>query len=370
MSEVMLNILDGSRECHGTVHGGFADTAVAALSAEPETIEELRHAITRFQKPLGDSSTFSGFDAGTDFIPWDAGIVIIDLAARVVAMESSYSQPAAAGNVRYHNGREATGVNLEYRVPEDWLFADSVNHYEGVCKKRRAERMTARPFDARPVLYNEVLEFIVGECLAARAAKAGDPIAEIHARWLMTPRADLQGQSPRDVLLGKREWIDADLELRERQWSLLREPPPCLPKESSAYRFAGFGTHEIVLYYELMRHLLSECWKRVSANGEPAIVEEVARLKQIEKDWLDTPEPDFPETSPSCIMECERRRQPLVVSVRDIFIDEDCPCCRAMSEHSGPTFWHVDGCNMDFGFPFSFHHTREEWEEEEGSWAG
>ena len=39
--------------------------------------------------------------------------------------------------------------------------------------------------------------------------------------------------------------------------------PPALSEESAAFRLGGFGTHENVLYYELVRHLIGECWQRV-----------------------------------------------------------------------------------------------------------
>jgi hypothetical protein len=48
--------------------------------------------------------------------------------------------------------------------------------------------------------------------------------------------------------------------------------------------------------------------------------------------------------------------------------DEDCPLCQLMADQPGPVFWHLDGCNMDDDFPFSFHATREEWEKERRSW--
>ena len=41
MSEVRLVLRDRERDLSGTVHGSLAQCAVAALSAEPETIEEL-----------------------------------------------------------------------------------------------------------------------------------------------------------------------------------------------------------------------------------------------------------------------------------------------------------------------------------------
>jgi hypothetical protein len=34
-------------------------------------------------------------------------------------------------------------------------------------------------------------------------------------------------------------------------------------------------------------------------------------------------------------------------------------------EAFGPTFWNLDGCNMDWDFAFSFHRTKEGWEEQQ-----
>jgi len=365
MSEVRLNILDGNRACCGTIHGGVAEAAVAALSADPETIEELQDAMARFIKPVDDCRPFEDFDNGAGDEPWDAGIIYIDLAARVVAAESSYSMPLATGQVLYHDGVQATDVWLQYRAPDDWLFVTSVAEYIGVCDRRRVERSAAPSLDLRTVLYCAVVEFIVKQCFAVRDSGAKDPIAAIHAQWLMTPRVDLHGQSPREMMLKKLDLIDADLQSRELQWSFVGEHAPCLRQDSTAYRFAGFGTHEVVMYYELLRFLLSECWKRVSENKDVALADEVARLEQIKTDWLESPQPDLGGRNPAYILECERRRLPLILSAEDTVIDEDCPKCQAMAEKFTPTFWHLDGCNMDNDFPFSFCRTRGEWEEEE-----
>jgi hypothetical protein len=366
MSEVKLNILDSERAICGTCHGSEADAAVAALSAEPETIEELQAAMGRFMKPGGDCRPLELFSAGTDREPWDAGIVFIDLAARIVAADSSCCMPAAEGHIAFHDGARATNVRLPYYLPDDWLFLDCIDEYEAVRDRRCAERGKVATLDARPVLYGTVLEFIVRKCLAARDANAVDPIAEIHAGWLMTPRADLHGQSPREVLLAKREFIDMDLQSREQQWSFLGEAAPCLAPDSAAYRYAGVGTHEAVVYYELLRYLLTECWQHVSKKREVSIAGEVARLERIKADWLETPQPDYEDKSPAWVLECERKRLPLVASPESI-MDDDCPLCRMMAESSTPTFWHLDGCNMDPDVPFSFFQTRDEWEENERS---
>jgi hypothetical protein len=366
MSEVRLNILDVNHSINGTTHGSVADAALAALSAEPETIEELQDAMARFIKPIDNSQPFSLFEEGTDDRPWDAGVVFFDLAARVAAAESSYSELLREGEVQYHNGMQLTDVWLPYQIPDDWLLLDSIAEYEDACPRRRAERAAIQPLDARPILFATVIEFIVDQCIAARAAGIKHPIAEIHARWLMAPREDLGGLSPRDVMFRKLEFIDRDLQWRETQWSRLREPPHCLSHDSAAYCFAGFGTHAFVMYYELLRVLLSKCWKRVRKGRKVSAADEVMRLEKIKSEWLETPDPDFGARTPAFILECERRRLPLIATAEELVIDEDCPCCRWMAEEHKhtPTFWHLDGCNMDDDFPFSFCRTRAEWEEE------
>jgi len=94
-----------------------------------------------------------------------------------------------------------------------------------------------------------------------------EAVVDIHRRWLMTPRDDLNGQSPREVLFAKRELIDLDLDSRMNQWSYFLEEPPCLSRDSHAYRYAGFGTHEWIMYYDLVRFLI---WEAVEDCAVPA----------------------------------------------------------------------------------------------------
>jgi hypothetical protein len=317
MSETKLNLTDAQLTISGTIHGSVADACIAALSAEPETITELEAALARYHKPSGDISPFGWFRKGhIDTEPWDAGIVIIDLAARIVAFESTYSRPRLEGEVNYHDGVCATDISIPYRLPDNWLFLESVDEYQGLRKSRRLERLATPPLDARAILYGRpLLEFIVrespllqhrlapaAECVdsaeversmtahAGEAVLAGTALGQtlvcnssapsvgeveyqrsdnldeddtlrqqisvLHARWLMTPRDDLRGQSPREVLLTRQDLIDYDLHTRSMQWSMQGEGPPCLATDSFAYRYAGFGTHEWVIYYDLVRHLL------------------------------------------------------------------------------------------------------------------
>jgi len=428
MSEIKLNLVDADQTLVGTVHGSIVDRCVAALSAEPETIAELEAALARYDKAVDQVGAFKSFRVRTeiDIEPWDAGVIVIDLDMRIVAAESSYSQPQPEGEVRYHDGTESTDVSVLYRVPEDWKFFNSLIEYESTRLRCGKEHTRHNPLDARDVLYGRALlgfiatnvrqtsvcreredydnlictrnpkspaneEVVTSQQILGSEdgpAREDDPIHEaiaaIHGRWLMTPRDDLRGQSPRDVLLARREFIDFDLHTRALQWSLLGEGPPCLAEQTFAYRFAGFGTHECVVYYDLVRHLLWSaltCQRFSSGDLSPQISTpmltdascnsdgidaEIAWLEKIKTNWLENPQPDYDGRTPANIIENERRRLPLALSNREMIVDEDCYTCVMMANdpNMGPAFWHLDGSHMDDDFAFSDFLTREEWEAE------
>jgi hypothetical protein len=380
MSEVKLNIIDAQNILTGTIHGSIADRCVAALSAEPETTAELEAALGRYIKPRDGEKLLAYFRSSSeiDSKPWDAGLVIIDLAARIVATESTYSQPGPEGQVTYHDGSTATEISIRYCLPADWLFVNSADAYRWSSERRRQQRESRLPFDTRSVLYGPaLLEFIVESELGRPAnPSASDKddeeayealrqqLSTIHANWLLTPRGDLRGQSPREVLLEKRPLIDCDLDSRSFQWSLVGEGPPCLAPDSFAYRFAGFGTHEWVVYYDLVRHLL---WKATELDCEDRNAA-VNSLEQMKTNWLETGDGEYDGKVPSVIIENERKRLPQAMSPAELIIDEDCECCRMLAMDAemgfGPGFWHLDGSHMDDGFAFSTCLTHEEWETE------
>ncbi|MGH9873121.1 MAG: hypothetical protein ACRD9S_11755 [Pyrinomonadaceae bacterium] len=401
MSEVKLNLVDAERILHGTIHGSVADRCVAALSAEPETIAELEAALARYIKPCEAGGEFASFHSEAcpadappelDSESWDAGIVVIDLAARIVATESSYSQPGPEGEVSYHDGHASTDVPILYRLPDNWLFVNSVESYQWSRGRRRRERGANPAFDARPILFGRpLLEFIVNtyrslpsQTLNAFVSETETPtdedtptkqalrkeISAMHERWLLTPRTDLRGQSPRDVLLAKQDYIDHDLHTRSLQWSEQNEGPPCLAEDAFAYRFAGFGTHEWVLYYDLVRHLICSLIDLESSASDSATVDQmVDSLEQIKTDWLENPQSDFDGRVPAIIIDNERKRLPQALRPRDMIIDDDCPMCRMFGDETSPLgmgvgFWHLDGSHMDDDFAFSHYKTREEWEAE------
>jgi hypothetical protein len=366
MSEVRINILDASRAINGTFQGCIADAVLAGLAAEPETIEEVESAMARFARPPDSGRHLEDFSDGLNEEPWDAGIVFVDLGARIFAAKSSYSILMPEGEVQFHNGRELTEVWLPYRVGPDWLFLGSVEEYKALADTRRAGRAAVKPLDTRRVLYGAVTEFVANECCSSLKSGEKDPVAGIHVKWLTTPRNDLRGLSPREILLNRREHIEWDMWSREVQWSRLKEPAPCLDKSSHAYKFGGFGTHEIVTYYKMVRTLIIDCWKRTTQERKISIPEEIARLDQLKTEWLGGSIPEYGGISPSALIEGERIRLPWVSSEKDSPYDEDCPCCQAIAKQGlGPGFWHLDGSSMDSHFAFSFCSTRADWEEEE-----
>jgi hypothetical protein len=410
MSELKLNLIDSQEILHGTIHGSVADATIAALSAEPETIPELVAALTRYIKSLDDSSPFQSFRpaAQIDTEHWDAGIVIIDLTTRIVAVESTYSQPQHEGEVHYHDGTKSTDITVPYRLPDDWLFVNSVEAYRWSRERLGKERRAQTPFDVREVLYGApLLDFVVNECGkidVSEAATNGDgtvpgasgstedaffgELSAIHLRWLTMPREDLNGHSPRDVMLSRQDFIDFDLHTRSLQWSLQGEGPPCLSQDSFAYRFAGFGTHEWVVYYDLVRHLLWSALENVrqtsvcrglEAKDEVkfvgqseelmAIDSQIAQLAEIKTNWLEQPQPEYDGRIPAVLIDNERKRLPIALRPRDMIVDEECPMCQMFGDETtllgmGVGFWHLDGSHMDDDFAFSFYKTREEWEAE------
>ena len=399
MSDIKLNLIDSQTILSGTIHGSTGDRCVAALSAEPETIGELEAALERFER---SSYRFTQLFKGSylDPTPYDAGILTIDLAARIIACDSIYSQPSREGSVQYHNGKECTDTWIRYRLPDDWLFVDSIEQYECVRNERR--NLRGSPLDVREVVYGSALLMFIAtnvlqssalsrtckvnrslsehtepvlasEVANQRSEDDGHPLAElvreIHRCWLLTPRDDLRGESPRDLLLAKQEFINLDVEHRSWQWSMLMEGPPGLDRNAFAYRYAGFGTHEWVIYYYLVRQLIWSAVDMACSDAEKGNLltgcEMVLALEQLKNVWLNEPNEEF-EGVPLNIIDNERRRIPEAMGGRSMVVDEDCPVCKMMGDESeaglGVYFWHLDGSNMDDEFAFSTFRTSEEWE--------
>jgi hypothetical protein len=217
-----------------------------------------------------------------------------------------------------------------------------------------------------------LLEHVAHGVLAATADGAVDENRQqeltraVHADWLLTARADLGGRTPREVLLADRDRISLDLQHRAHQWSLQRRPAPALPPDSAAYRFGGFGTAEVVLYFDLVRAMMAEAWGLARQEPRPTQPVLLERLAEFRDRWLHEPDEDTGPETPAELIESERRRMP--VTGAGGAIDPDCPLCQAMEgDEFGPAFMWFDGHHLELEdeFAFSLCRTHEEWEREQ-----
>lgn len=400
MSEVRIIIREADQDWSGTVHGSTADVAIAALSADPVTLTELERAMGRFEQVGEDRRPLGMLRSGANDEPYDAGLVVIDLIGRLVVVDSTYSSPGSRGQVRYHDGRQLTEHVLDYHLSDDWLFLSSAESWAGTSESRRLKRRGELEFDFRAVLFGPPLfEFLarrVFEALAHTPRSESLRLTEsqpdeyadhqplngvfrhIHADWLLTPRDDLHGKTPREVALRDSSHLSWDMQDRCNQWSFLQECPPPLATTSHAYRFGGFGSHEWLKYYDLVREMLADCHVQLTERAplpEPFLVgdylaTEVPRLLNSLEAWLDFPDPECHYRRPRAIMERERTRLPEGMSGKDAMVDVDCPCCQMLADLPGPMFWHLDGCNNDDEFAFDHHcDTVADWDAKQAEYA-
>ena len=202
----------------------------------------------------------------------------------------------------------------------------------------------------------------------------------IHRDWLMTPREDLNGRIPRELLHGAIDWID-----RVTWGQRLRfedgRPMVAAPDDWDRFATAPMGRQEMCIYFDLCRELINAgwCWCE-GDNGihsehsnESAVSRLIAFLKDVKEDWLNS---SFEGGStPGFIIECDRRRVPrgAGVEIQGIqgveseqhIADCDCPICEMMADGMfGIGFTSIDGhhLELDDEFAFSMHETREAWE--------
>ena len=206
----------------------------------------------------------------------------------------------------------------------------------------------------------------------------------VHRDWLMTPRDDLDGRTPRQLLHGAIQWSDSVVwgqQLRCQDG----EPLVAVPNDWKGFATAPMGSQEMCMYFDLCRELIEAGWHWCqSQEGSFAVSSEkslhpqlVDFLREVQEQWLKNPfEGGAP---PSFIIECDRRRVPWgsgtpIEGIESVpseqhIPDCDCPICAMMADGMfGVSFTSIDGHHLesDGEFAFSMHETREEWEEEQG----
>ena len=344
---------------------------LGCLSTEPETQAEFGEALRRHLPHHCLLETGTPIEhleqSASETIAW----CLIDLISATVFAGGGCELPDPQGAYEADESDEAEGFPVVWLdLPSYWEFLIDSSNWVELAESRAQAAAERRQFEVRPVLFGKpLLEHLATSVLAAvdRWDESDDHVlmSRIHADWLMASRDDLGGFSPRYWLLAQRSRIARDLEGRAHQWSVQGYPPPPLSVESAAYRFAGFGTTEVVLYFDLVRellmhalHLTQEKDFRKSELGDQLAI----RLEQ----WLASPLADGsgPESAGQFI-ESERRRMP--VTSDGTHLDCDCPICHSEAINDfGPTFMWFDGHHLELEdeFAFSLTESRQEWEQD------
>ncbi|MEO8494644.1 MAG: hypothetical protein ABI614_06215 [Planctomycetota bacterium] len=209
---------------------------------------------------------------------------------------------------------------------------------------------------------------------------------EVHRDWLMTPREDLEGRKPRDLLHGAHAWSDAIISGQRMRFED-GAPMIAAPDDVVGYAEAPMGREEMIIYFDLCREVIEAGWfwcdRELNSAGSaphPPNLELIGRLGELLADvrdsWLRQPfEGGAP---PSFIIECSRRRVPRGASVPIFGMNDreseqhlpdcDCPICDMMqSGMFGVGFTSLDGHHLDLDdeFAFSTHELHEDWEREQ-----
>jgi len=348
--------------------------AIAVLCDEPETSQEWAEAMRRYQPEHVLSETSMNFNdlaaARSPETPW----CLIDLTSRTVVAGGGFELPEPDGAYEVSDGEIFEGFPIVWlNTPDNWTFQEVDENWQERIHQRAQVVAGQQRIKPRDILFGRpMLDHLVEEVRQAAEQQTAidsdrqyELSRKIHARWLMTARDDLMDQTPRQWLLGQRDHIGRDIQRRSEQWTRQGHAPPSLPVESAAYQYGGFGTIEVVLYFDLMRSLLAKAWElRQQGCAKEMMLE---RLADHRDQWMASPPEDGSSGMSSAeLIESERRRMP--VTSDGSHLDCDCPICQAEADGDfGPAFMFFDGhhLEMEDEFAFSLTESQEEWEAEQ-----
>ena len=209
----------------------------------------------------------------------------------------------------------------------------------------------------------------------------------VHREWLMTPRSELSGQIPRQLLHGAHDWLERVITGQHHRIQPGQEIQ-AIPDSITGFDHAPMGNEELIIYFEMCRALIDRGWEwlveqaaeSVHSSSSPAKSLEQPLVKVLEsyqRTWLN--QADDEGEIPQRAIEYSRRRVPRVLGYQvsgmlelepDAHVpDCDCPICEMLADgETGPVFVGFDGhhLELDNEFAFSMSETRDEWELNEG----
>jgi hypothetical protein len=404
-------VRDGSRSlCWRECDDWDRVTMLACLAGDPRSLEELAAAWSRY-RPHQSLLELEWREEAAP--PGPGEWLAIDLQAQRFAWRDPDDLAAEPGcyepdDVNVDGRNLLAWINVPpwwQQVPaERWSFA-KVQPSAG-----QAAQQPATGFDFRSVLYGPpLLKYIAEQALACKSrlasmgaagsigrGQAGDEVDDpaaardgltpreraqaerfeelakkLHARWLMTPRAELRYRTPRTYLHEHREWKDRELDQRRSQWSRQRRPPPPAPRDSSMFLYGPMGTEEVMSYFDLCRHISWSALQLVDDEPKIALAALIERLGTLRDGWLASEVVEGDGMSVQEVIDGERQLVPRVASSDPI--DCDCPLCRIHTldpEMFGPAFSMCDPYReeMEEDFVFSIYARREDWEKARDEW--
>jgi hypothetical protein len=374
----------------------LALTVLATCSEDPADWSELTDYWPRYRTPVvlesAESIPMENTDreAAAKLLSSSYSWLFIDLLQKRVLCSETF-EPVKRDQV--------FSLSLEHDSREEWPLSIHLAPWWQLQQPAEARAILEhrspafeRPRTDRTILYGPtLLRDLSGRILQAASSQTFNPIGatsgqqtryrmtvQVHRDWLMTPRIELQGKTPREHLHGGLEWIRKLVhgqELRHQEGF----PLLAAPTDVTDYFDAPMGLEEVCTYFDLCRALIDAGWSWVAshpltnANSPAKLVE---YLSQVQQRWMNERRED--DSPPSVIIECSRRRVPRVVGEEIIGIPNhqvdrhlghcDCPICEMLMEADvfGPTYIHIDGhhLELDDEFAFSLCETREEWESE------
>lgn len=135
MSDIRLCVRDHEGDHWTDIHGSMGDRLIAACSRTPRTLAELCAACEHYAK--GSTAWVKWFQRGRKFQRFDSGLVIIDLTARLIVVDSGYSDPQLVDQVAYHNGQFRTCEMVNYDLTCDqWWITSRSSDWQSLARVR------------------------------------------------------------------------------------------------------------------------------------------------------------------------------------------------------------------------------------------
>jgi len=374
-----------------------ATTLIAVASEDPNCWDDIAAYWARYRTPqvpeFADGLAIKPADSATARGALDQhdAWVVIDLIKKRITTGRDFDpigRDQAFAMVVDENGKQHCPLSVH--LPPWWEIHEQTDP-SAIDQDR--ESPLAVPQVNREVLFGEamiddlarrILDVVKTEQWITSGAAENersryDFTIQVHRDWLMTPRQDLGGQMPRQMLHGAHQWIDRLVWAQRIRFEDGGEIVAA-PTSVSGYDDAPMGSEEMVMYFDLCRELISAGWQWCIENEPRRERQLVAFLADVKQQWLSSP---FEGGSPPrFIIECSRRRVPRGAGVPIVgmtereteqhVIDCDCPICNMMADGMfGPGFTGIDGHHLDLDdeFAFSMHETREAWEEQQREFA-